>query len=68
MKNEKIILPVGNNKALVYEISTGDNQELEFVKQCEAVAATKPRTMQDFFLRLNSLQKRQNKKSKHKRI
>jgi hypothetical protein len=64
MKNEKIILPVGNSKALVYEISTGDKEELEFIKQCEAVAATKPGTIQDFFMRLNSLQKNQRKKSK----
>lgn len=65
MKNEKIILPVGNNKALVYETSTRDEQELEFMEQCKAVAATNPESLQDFFIRLASLQKEQAKKDKH---
>lgn len=61
MKKEKIILPVGDNKALVYEATPGNEQEQEFAEQCKAVAATKPGSIQDFFLRLVALQKRQHK-------
>jgi hypothetical protein len=61
MKKEKIILPVGDNKALVYEATPGNEQEQEFAKQCKTVAATGPESIQDFFVRLAALQKRQNK-------
>lgn len=56
MKKEKIILAVGNNKTLVYETS-GYNQEQEFIEQCKTVAATKPGSIQEFFIRLAGLQK-----------
>lgn len=61
MKKEKIVLPVSGNKALVYEATPGNKQEQEFAEQCKAVAATRPGSIQDFFVRLAALQKRQNK-------
>lgn len=67
MIKEKIIFPVGDNKALVYETSTGDQQEQEFIEQCKTVAATRPGSIQDFFVQLADLQKNWRKQRRRKR-
>lgn len=59
MGKEKIILPIGNNKALVLEADLGDESQQEFAKQCQEIAATHPQSMQEFFTRLSDLQKKQ---------
>ncbi|MBN8858653.1 MAG: hypothetical protein J0H29_09710 [Sphingobacteriales bacterium] len=67
MKKEKIILPVGNNKVLVYEVTPGNEQEQEFARQCKAVAATRPGSIQDFFIELVDLQRRQHRQQHRKK-
>jgi hypothetical protein len=58
MEKEKIILPIGNNKSLVFEADPNDASEQAFAKQCREVAATRPQSLQEFFTRLNDLQQK----------
>jgi len=59
VEKEKIILPIGNNKALIFEADSNSKEDLDFAKLCTEVAATKPQTIQEFFVRLNDLQQQQ---------
>lgn len=66
MEKEKIILPIGNNKSLVFEADPNDTSEQEFAKQCREVAATRPQSLQEFFTRLNELQMKQATEARRK--
>lgn len=57
MEKEKITLPIGGNKALVFEADPESKEDMDFAKLCQEAAATKPESLQDFFIRLNELQK-----------
>ena len=59
MATEKITLPIGSNKALIFEADTGDKDSMAFANQCKEVAATQPQTIQEFFMRLSDLQQKQ---------
>lgn len=59
MEKEKITLPVGNNKALIFEADTSNKAEMDFANLCKEVAATQPQSIQEFFMRLNDLQQKQ---------
>lgn len=60
MEKEKITLPIGNNKALIFEAEPGNKDDQDFAKLCKDVAATQPQSIQDFFTRLNNLQQQQS--------
>ncbi|WP_341836940.1 hypothetical protein WJU16_03505 [Chitinophaga pollutisoli] len=60
MEKEKITLPIGGNKALIFEADPANKEEQDFAKLCKDVAATKPQSLQDFFIRLNDLQQKQS--------
>lgn len=66
MKKEKVILPVGGNKALQFEADPGNQEDQDFARQCKTVSASKPETMQDFFIRLNELQQKETSEIKRK--
>lgn len=70
MQKEKIILPIGDNKALLFEADPSNIHDQDFKKQCLHVAAGKPPTIQDFFIRLNEEQKQspEIKKKKNRKI
>lgn len=57
MSKEKIVLPLGDKIALTYWPDEASKSDLDFVKNCKQVADSKPRSLQDFFIRLNALQK-----------
>lgn len=59
MEKENISVIIGRQK-LSYEADPQSNQELEFLRLIKETGNTKPETMQDFFIRLNDLQKKQN--------
>ncbi len=59
MSKEKIVLPIGDKIALTYWPDEASKSDLDFVKNCQQVAASKPRSLQDFFIRLNELQNAQ---------
>ncbi|MBN8785373.1 MAG: hypothetical protein J0G98_20105 [Terrimonas ferruginea] len=61
MEKEKITLPIGSNKALIFEADPGDKESQDFAKLCKDVAATQPQSLQDFFTRLNDLQQKQSR-------
>jgi len=48
LEKEKITLPIGNNKALIFEAEPGNKADQDFVKLCQEVAATQPQSIQDF--------------------
>ncbi|MBS1740509.1 MAG: hypothetical protein JST88_08200 [Bacteroidetes bacterium] len=54
MEKEKITLPIGGNKALIFEADPMSKEEQDFAKLCKEAAATQPQSLQDFFTRLNS--------------
>jgi len=56
MEKEKIMLPIGNNKLLVFEADPADKQEQDFAKLCKEAAASQPKSLQEFFTRLHELQ------------
>ncbi|WP_026769727.1 hypothetical protein [Asinibacterium sp. OR53] len=58
MEKEKITLPIGSNKALVFEADPANKEEQDFAKLCKEVSATQPQSLQDFFTRLNDLQQK----------
>ena len=58
MGKEKIVLPIGSNKALVFEADPANKEEQDFAKLCKEVATTHPQSLQDFFTRLNELQQK----------
>ncbi|MBX3257160.1 MAG: hypothetical protein KF862_23700 [Chitinophagaceae bacterium] len=60
MEKEKITLPIGNNKALIFEAEPGNKADQDFAKLCKEVAATQPQSIQDFFTRLSNLQQQQS--------
>lgn len=60
-EKETILIPVGNNKALVYEADPAKENEKVFAEQCKEVAAPRPQSVQDFFVRLAALQKKQRR-------
>ncbi len=66
MKKDKITLPIGSNNALLFEADLNDMKDQDFVKQCIHVAAGKPQTIQDFFIRLNDMQQKQFTEAKRK--
>ena len=68
MEKEKIILPIGNNKALLFEADPGNKEDQDFAKQCKDVSATQPQTIQDFFIRLNDMQQKQSAEIKGKEV
>lgn len=47
----------GKGKALVFEADLSNKHEAEFALDLEAVADTKPASLQEFLMRLNDLQK-----------
>lgn len=57
MSKEKIVLPIGNKIALTYWPDEASESDLDFVENCKQVAASKPVSLQDFFIRLNALHK-----------
>lgn len=59
MEKEKITLPIGSNKALIFEANPASKEDQDFAKLCKEAAATKPQDLQEFFNRLHDLQKRQ---------
>lgn len=58
MGKEKITLPIGSNKALIFEADPANKDEQDFAMLCKEVAATKPQSIQEFFTRLNDLQQK----------
>lgn len=60
MEKEKITLPIGNNKALIFEADPGDKDEQDFTKLCKDVAATQPQSIEEFFTQLNDMQQKQS--------
>jgi len=63
MSKEKIVLPIGEKIALTYWPDEASKSDLDFVENCKQVAASKPVSLQDFFIKLNALQKAQKPKS-----
>lgn len=59
MEKEKIVLPIGSKTALVFKPDPGNKEDQDFAKRCKEVAATQPQSIQEFFTRLNELQKNQ---------
>ena len=66
MEKEKITLPIGNNKALIFEADPGNTEDLDFAKLCKEVAATRPQSIQEFFMRLRNLQQQQSPENSRK--
>lgn len=60
MEKEKITLPIGNNRALIFEADPGNKEDQDFAKLCKDVAATQPQSIQDLFTRLNDMQQKQS--------
>lgn len=60
MEKERITLPIGNSKALIFEADPANKDEQDFAKLCKEVAATSPQSVQEFFSRLIDLQKKQS--------
>jgi len=60
MEKEKITLPIGNNKALIFEAEPDNKEDQDFAKLCKDVAATWPQNLQEFFTRLNDMQQKQS--------
>ncbi|WP_431609226.1 hypothetical protein [Chryseobacterium sp. 'Rf worker isolate 10'] len=67
MEKEKITLPIGNNKALIFESDPGNKEDLDFVKRCQEVAATGPQSIQDFFIRLSNLEQKPTPETKRRK-
>lgn len=59
MEKEKISVLIGQHKRLVYEADPMNEHDIEFARMIRETATTKPQTLQDFFIRLNELQKKQ---------
>ncbi len=57
---KKIISVVIGNRRLQYEADPGNKTEMEFGTLIRETANTQPQTLQDFFIRLNELQKQHN--------
>lgn len=57
MENEAYKARIGDDKLLIYHPDPSRETDLEFVHQLQQVAVTKPQTLQEFFIRLNELQK-----------
>ncbi|MDQ8750089.1 hypothetical protein CMU80_01790 [Elizabethkingia anophelis] len=66
MEKEKITLPIGGNKALIFEADPMSKEEQDFAKLCKEAAATQPQSLQDFFTRLNDLQQKKPPEPKRK--
>lgn len=66
MEKEKITLPIGNNKALIFEADPGDKEEQDFAKLCRDVAETQPQNIQEFFTRLNDMQQKKSSETNRK--
>lgn len=66
MEKEKITLPIGGNRALIFEADPANKEEQDFAKLCKDVAATEPQSLQDFFTRLNDLQQKKPPEPKRK--
>ena len=59
MEKERITLPIGGNKTLIFKADPGNKGDMDFAKLCKEVAATNPKDIQEFFIRLNDLQQKQ---------
>lgn len=57
---KKIISVVIGNRRLQYEADPGNETEMEFGTLIRKTADIQPPTLQDFFIRLNELQKQHN--------
>ncbi|HEU4576588.1 MAG TPA: hypothetical protein VFS36_16425 [Chitinophagaceae bacterium] len=57
---KKIISVVIGNRRLQHEADPGNKTEMEFGTLIRETADTQPPTLQDFFIRLNELQKQHN--------
>lgn len=68
MEKEKIILPIGSNKALVFEADPDNEWEQEKAKEFQEVAATHPQSIQEFFIRLNDLQKKKHEQKQREKL
>lgn len=60
MEKGKISVIIGKQKRLVYEADPMNEHELEFAQLIRKASDTQPQTIQDFFIRLNELQKKQD--------
>lgn len=59
MEKEKVSVLIGQQKLLVFEADPMSKHDIEFAGLVKATAASQPPTLQDFFIRLNELQKKQ---------
>jgi hypothetical protein len=57
MKTERHAAPVGNGKQIVFEADPDNVHEQEMGRLFDIVAATKPHSLQEFFIRLAAMQK-----------
>lgn len=58
MNTKKCIVPIADQKILIYEFDAGNKYEVEFAASFKEAAATKPATIQEFIIQLNELQKK----------
>jgi hypothetical protein len=57
METERHTAPIGNGKQIVFEADTDNAHEQEIGRLFDIVAATKPHSLQEFFIRLAAMQK-----------
>lgn len=57
METEKHTVPIGKEQVLVFEADTANADEQEMGRLVDIVAATKPKSIQEFFIRLAAMQK-----------
>jgi hypothetical protein len=57
MEKEKHTALIGNGKLLVFEADVGNEHEQEMARRFDNVAATKPQSIQEFFILLAAMYK-----------
>jgi hypothetical protein len=57
MEKKKHTAPIGNGKLLVFEADLGNEHEQEMARRFNIVAATKPQSIQEFFILLAAMYK-----------
>ena len=57
MERERHAAPIGSDKQLVFEADPDNVHEQEMGRLFDIVAATKPHSLQEFFIRLAAMQK-----------
>ncbi|WP_412468719.1 hypothetical protein [Pedobacter sp. KLB.chiD] len=67
MSKEKLVLQIGEKMALTYWPDQASQSDLEFAENCKQAAASNPVSLQDFFIRLNALQKAKKPESPGRR-